>query len=71
MDFHILSMFDFIFFFFLLKMHTVVPNFVSEQVSLKDRDSSTNFYVSPFTTRVPILIDPSHIILVYEPSGSN
>ena len=70
MDFHILSMFDFIFFFFLLKMHTVVPNFVSEQVSLKDRDSSTNFYVSPFTTRVPILIDPSHI-LVYEPSGSN
>ena len=34
------------------------------------RDSSTKFYINPFTTRVPIVIDPSHT-LVYELSGSN
>ena len=29
---------------------------VSEQVSLKARESFTNFYINPFTTRMPILI---------------
>ena len=33
-------------------------------------DSSTNFYINPFTTRVPIVIGPSHT-LVHELSGSN
>ena len=43
---------------------------VSVHFVLIARYSSTNCYINPFTTRVPIVIDLSHT-LVYELSGSN
>ena len=45
-------------------------NLVSEQVSFKARESSSNFCVNPFTNGVPIVIGPNHT-LVYELGGSN
>ena len=70
--FPILSM---LFFFFSLNSRnstTVVPidNLVSEQVSFKARELSSNFCVNPFITGVPIVISPGHT-LVYELGGSN
>ena len=49
----------------------VVRNLVSAQFVLIARDLSTKFYNNPFTTRVLIVIDPSHTLVYYELSGSN
>ena len=54
----------------LIPVVPILRNLVSAQFVLIARDSSTKFYINPFTTRVPIVIDPSHT-LVYELSGSN
>ena len=71
--FPILSMllFFFFFFFFFFSLNsrnsiTVIPihiNLVSEQVSFKARESSSNFCVNPFTTGVPIVIDLGHTLV--------
>ena len=53
-----------------VKLMELVPIVTKLQFVLIARDSSTKFYINPFTTRVPIVIDPSHT-LVYELSGSN
>ena len=72
--FTFLSMLFFFFFFLSLNSRnsiTIVPiNVKLGNWSLRAGESSTIFYVNPFTTRMPIVIGPSHT-LVHELSGSN